>query len=35
VVERDLGRLPAEKRRKLVCDNVARLYHITVPEPVV
>jgi predicted TIM-barrel fold metal-dependent hydrolase len=34
VVERDLGCLQADKRKKLVCDNVAQLYSLTVPEPV-
>lgn len=34
VVARDLGDLPAERRAKLVRENVARLYHIPVPSPV-
>jgi uncharacterized protein len=34
VIERDLGHLPADVRRKLVCDNVARLYNLKVPAPV-
>ncbi|HEY7059943.1 MAG TPA: amidohydrolase family protein [Chloroflexota bacterium] len=34
VVERDLGNLPVDKRKKLVCDNVLRLYNMPVPEPV-
>jgi predicted TIM-barrel fold metal-dependent hydrolase len=34
VVARDLGDLPASTRAKLVRENVARLYEITVPAPV-
>jgi predicted TIM-barrel fold metal-dependent hydrolase len=34
VIERDLGHLPEDKRRKLVCDNVVRLYNMKVPAPV-
>ncbi|HLI28768.1 MAG TPA: amidohydrolase family protein [Chloroflexota bacterium] len=33
VIERDLGRLPAEARRQVICENVARLYNIRIPEP--
>jgi predicted TIM-barrel fold metal-dependent hydrolase len=31
-IERDLGHLPADKRYKLVCGNVARLYGMEIPE---
>jgi uncharacterized protein len=34
VIERDLGHLPADKRAKLVRENVARLYNLKVPTPV-
>ena len=34
VTERDLGHLPADKRAKLVRENVAKLYRLRVPEPV-
>jgi predicted TIM-barrel fold metal-dependent hydrolase len=34
VIERDLGHLPADKRDKLVRENVARLYNLKVPTPV-
>jgi hypothetical protein len=34
VIQRDLGRLPAEVRAKLVKDNVQRLYHMRVPAAV-
>ncbi|MSQ28081.1 MAG: hypothetical protein EXR51_08090 [Dehalococcoidia bacterium] len=34
VIERDLGHLPGEVRAKLVRENVARLYHMRVPETV-
>jgi len=34
VIQRDMGHLPTEKRAKLVCDNVADLYGLKVPEPV-
>lgn len=34
VIERDLGHLSAPDRIKLVCDNVARLYGLSVPAPV-
>lgn len=33
VIERDLGHLPAEKRSKLLCTNVSRLYRLEVPQP--
>lgn len=33
VIERDLGHLDPATRRKLVCDNVARLYGLPIPEP--
>lgn len=32
VIERDLGHLPADRRAKLVRENVARLYGIRLPE---
>jgi predicted TIM-barrel fold metal-dependent hydrolase len=28
IIERDLGHLSAETQRKVVCDNVSRLYNI-------
>jgi hypothetical protein len=28
IIERDLGHLPPETQRKVVCDNVSRLYNI-------
>ena len=31
VIERDLGHLAAEKQEKLLCTNVARLYHMDLP----
>jgi predicted TIM-barrel fold metal-dependent hydrolase len=31
VIQRDLGYLPAEKRAKLVCTNVAKLYNLEIP----
>ena len=31
VIQRDLGYLPAEKRVKLVCTNVAKLYNLEIP----
>jgi len=31
LVARDLGHLPSETRRKVVCDNVAKLYDFTIP----
>lgn len=31
VIERDLGHLPVERRKKLLCTNAARLYHIDIP----
>jgi predicted TIM-barrel fold metal-dependent hydrolase len=34
VIARDLGHLPADVRKKLVCDNVARLFNLKVPAPV-
>ena len=34
VVARDLGHLPATARAKLVRENVARLYNLSIPEPV-
>jgi uncharacterized protein len=33
VIQRDLGSLPAEKRAKLVRDNVSKLYNLRVAEP--
>ena len=30
IIERDLGHLPPEIQRKIVCDNVSRLYNIDV-----
>ena len=33
VVARDMGSLPAEKRAKLLRENVAQLYRIEIPEP--
>ncbi len=32
VIERDLGHLPADKRAKLVRENVVKLYGLRVPE---
>ena len=32
VIEHDLGHLPADKRAKLVRENVAHLYGLRVPE---
>jgi predicted TIM-barrel fold metal-dependent hydrolase len=34
VIEKNLGHLPPETRAKVLRENVARLYGITVPEPV-
>jgi predicted TIM-barrel fold metal-dependent hydrolase len=34
VIERDLGHLPVDKRKKLVEENVVRLYNMTLPAPV-
>ncbi len=34
VIARDLGHLSADVRKKLVCDNVARLFNLKVPAPV-
>jgi hypothetical protein len=34
VIDRDLGHLSAEKRAKLVRDNVADLYNLRVAQPV-
>jgi uncharacterized protein len=34
VIQRDLGHLSAEIRRKLVCENVAQLYGLEIPSPV-
>jgi predicted TIM-barrel fold metal-dependent hydrolase len=34
VVARDLGALPAEKRAKLLRENVARLYNLDIPTPI-
>ena len=34
IVARDLGSLPAETRAKVLRENVARLYGLTVPEPI-
>ncbi len=34
VIARDLGHLPTDVRRKLVCDNVARLFNLRVPAPI-
>jgi hypothetical protein len=31
VIQRDLGYLPAERRAKLVCTNVAKLYNLEIP----
>jgi predicted TIM-barrel fold metal-dependent hydrolase len=33
-IARDLGNLPADVRAKLVRDNVAKLYNISVPSPI-
>ncbi len=33
VIARDLGHLPPEARAKLVRENVARLYNMSIPEP--
>jgi hypothetical protein len=32
-IDRDLGHLPAETRRKLVYTNVKKLYDIDIPHP--
>ena len=32
-IDRDLGHLPADVRRKLVCTNVAKLYDMEIPQP--
>jgi predicted TIM-barrel fold metal-dependent hydrolase len=32
-IDRDLGHLPADIRKKLVCANVARLYDMEIPQP--
>jgi hypothetical protein len=32
-IDRDLGHLPEDIRRKLVCGNVARLYGMEIPQP--
>jgi predicted TIM-barrel fold metal-dependent hydrolase len=34
IVARDLGMLPAEARAKLLRDNVAQLYRLTIPAPI-
>ena len=34
VIERDLGSLPEDRRRKLLRENVARLYNLKVSQPV-
>lgn len=34
VIARDLGHLPPDVRKKLVCDNVARLFDLKVPAPI-
>ncbi len=34
IVARDMGNLPAESRAKLLRENVARLYNISIPKPV-
>jgi predicted TIM-barrel fold metal-dependent hydrolase len=34
VIDRDLGSLPEDKRRKIVCDTAANLYHLAVPAAV-
>ena len=34
IVARDMGNLSTESRAKLLRDNVARLYHISIPKPV-
>jgi len=34
VIQRDLGHLPDDVRRKLIRDNVVRLYNMKVPSPV-
>ncbi|MCH7607576.1 MAG: amidohydrolase [Chloroflexi bacterium] len=34
IVARDLGSLPAQARAKVLRENVARLYHLRMPEPV-
>ncbi len=34
IIARDMGKLPPDHRAKLVRENVARLYNITVPKPV-
>jgi hypothetical protein len=32
-IDRDLGHLPADVRKKLVCANVAKLYGMEIPQP--
>jgi hypothetical protein len=32
-IDRDLGHLPVDVRRKLVCTNVAKLYDMEIPQP--
>ncbi len=32
-IDRDLGHLPADVRKKLVCTNVAKLYDMQIPQP--
>ncbi len=32
-IERDLGHLPVEIRKKLLCTNVAKLYDMEIPQP--
>jgi predicted TIM-barrel fold metal-dependent hydrolase len=32
-IDRDLGHLPADIRKKLVCTNVAKLYSMEIPKP--
>ena len=34
VVSRDVGDLPAERRAKLLRENVARCYNLPVPQPI-
>jgi uncharacterized protein len=34
VIARDLSHLPADVRKKLLCDNVVRLYNLKVPAAV-
>ncbi len=32
-IERDLGHLPPDKRFKLLCGNVTKLYGMEIPKP--